>query len=147
MGKLSLPKFSAVHSLTQAGLSLPAGVHSVLQTTEQKTANPQMRKRVGFLPPNKALSMESFLHWFKPAAEIKKKNQGEKPAFGRNAFCLVGDACRGHTAVLETHCLPVFARHTSSPGCGLLLTLLRAETSAQTHTHTRQLSCALTFVQ
>lgn len=107
MGNLSLTKISAAHSLTQAGLSHPAGVHTVLQTTEQKTANPQMRKQVEFLMPSKALSMESFLYWFKPVAETKKKKKAEKTAFGRNAFSLVGDACStGHAetaGLLEIH--------------------------------------------
>lgn len=47
--------------------------------------------------------------------------------------------------LLETHCLPVFTRHTNNPHCGLLLALVWAERSAQTHT--LQFSSALTFVQ
>lgn len=73
--------------------------------------------------------MQSSLYWFKPVAEIKKKKKTSgKTAFGRNAFCLVGDAvqrqpvCWRPIGLLETHCLPVFTRSTNNPRCGLLLT-------------------------
>lgn len=53
--------------------------------------------------------------------------------------------CWRHIVLLETHCLPVSTRHTNNPHCGLLLTLVWAETSVQMHT--LQSSCALAFVQ
>lgn len=97
----------------------------MLQTTEQKTANPQMRKQVGFLLPNKQLSMESFLHWIKLGTEIRGKM-----AFGRNAFwekCVLPCSWRLQSqlwkelpGLMETHCLPVLIKHTNNPWCDLL---------------------------
>lgn len=147
MGKLSL---SAAHYLTQAGLSLPAGAHTVLQTTEQKTANPQMRKQVGFLLPNKALSVESFLYWLKPVAEIKNQNKRKnQPLGGMLSALLVMPAalavqrqtvCWRHTGLLGTH---------RSAGDTLPPRVHRAHqqpTLRAPQTHTLQFSCALTFV-
>lgn len=76
VAKLSLIKFSAAHSLAQVGTVIPCrgkqNYSSTLQTTEQKTADLKMRKQVGFLLPNKALSVGSFLHWIKLGTEIRK---------------------------------------------------------------------------
>lgn len=123
MGKLSL---SAAHYLTQAGLSLPAGAYTVLQTTEQKTANPQMRKQVGFLLPNKALSAESFLYWLKPVAEIKNQNkQKNQPLGGMLSALLVTPA------VLAVQRQPVCWRHI-----GLLGTIRSAGDTSVCWGHT-----------
>lgn len=101
--------------------------------------------------------MESSLYWFKPVAEIKKEKKTKwkkQPLGGMLSALLVMPAamavqrqavCWRHIGLLETHCLPVFTRNTNNPRCGLLLTLLWAETSAQTRI--LQFSCALTFVQ
>lgn len=63
-----------------------------------------MKKQVGFLLLNKALSTENFLYWFKPVAEIKKKTKKQpKPNQQvRNAFCLVGNACSVGCAAGDT---------------------------------------------
>lgn len=46
---------------------------------KQKTANLQVRKWVGFLLPNKALSVESFLHWIKLENGRKMTEKIKKP--------------------------------------------------------------------
>lgn len=148
MGKLSLTKFSVAHSLTQAGLSLPARVRTVLQTRAENSKSPN--QKTSQISTNKALSMESFLYWLKPVAEIKENKGKKQPLGGMLSALLVmsvqtAAGCWRHIGLLETHCLPVLTRHTNNPRCGLLLTLVWAEMSAQTHTP--QFSCALTFVQ
>lgn len=84
--------------------------------------------------------MESFLYWLKPVAEIKENKGKKQPLGGMLSALLVmsvqtAAGCWRHISLLETHCLPVLTRHTNNPRCGLLLTLVWAEMSAQdTHT-------------
>lgn len=89
-----------------------AGVCTVLQTTEQKTANPQMRKQLGFPLPNKALSMESFPYWHKPVAEIKENKGKKQPLGGMLSALLVMPVQRPLQAAGDTS---VCWRHIASP--------------------------------
>lgn len=107
-----------------------------------------MRKQLGLLLPNKALSVESFLHWIKLGTEIRRRQR--KTALGINTSFPVQKSAASvveRTSSFGGDTLPPCARKAHQQpeqrlplqircGLRLALTLLPLK-----------FSCALTFVQ
>lgn len=107
-----------------------------------------MRKQLGLLLPNKALSVESFLHWIKLGTEIRRRQR--KTALGINTSFPVQKSAASvveRTSSFGGDTLPPCARKAHQQPeqrlplqirCGLRLALTPLPL---------KFSCALTFVQ
>lgn len=107
-----------------------------------------MRKQLGLLLPNKALSVESFLHWIKLGTEIRRRQR--KTALGINMSFPVQKSAASvveRTSSFGGDTLPPCARKAHQQPeqrlplqirCGLRLALTPLPL---------KFSCALTFVQ